>query len=68
MILYTKPNCPICDVIKTKLAQAGVEYTLNQNEEGMEALGIDFLPVLEKDGELLNVTAIINWLKEEQAK
>lgn len=64
MILYTKPSCPLCMVVKTKFRQFGIEFTECQDENKMEELKIDRLPVLETDGKLLEFNDIIKALKE----
>jgi glutaredoxin len=46
MILFTKPDCPLCSVVKVKLNSANISYVISQDEERMEALGINRLPVL----------------------
>lgn len=68
MILYTTPTCPKCKVIKMKLEKAGINYTVNENIEDMERIGIRSVPVLQKDGQLLDFNAIVQFLREEEAK
>ena len=68
MILYTTPTCPKCKVIKMKLEKAGINYTVNENIEDMERIGIRSVPVLQKDGQLLDCNAIGQFLREEEAK
>ena len=65
MTLYTKTDCPLCNVIKVKLAQFNINYTSCTDEEKMEELNIDRLPVLQLDnGELLEFKAILNYIEE----
>lgn len=64
MILYTKESCPMCNVVKMKLDNAGIEYEVNQNETEQEALGIDMLPVAKVNGELLAFKQILNYIEE----
>lgn len=65
MTLYTKVDCPLCTVVKTKLYALNIDFTISTDEKEMEALGIDMLPVLKTDnGELLEFSAIISRLKE----
>ena len=68
MILYTTPTCPKCKVVKMKMDKAGIEYTVNEDMDAMEALGIKSVPVLQKDGSLLDFNAIIEFIKKEGNK
>lgn len=45
-ILFTKTDCPLCAVVKTKLNAAQIEYTNCMDEEEMDKLNIEQLPVL----------------------
>lgn len=65
MTLYTKIDCPLCNVVKVKMVQAGIDYTPCINEDKMNELNIDRLPVLQLDtGELLEFKAILNYIEE----
>ena len=64
MILYTTTTCTRCPIIKKKLDEAGIEYTIDQNVEEMVKLGIRSVPVLEVDGELLEFGRILKWIKD----
>lgn len=63
MILYTT-HCPKCEVLKQKLDMANIQYEICDNMEEMLKLGIRMAPMLEKDGELLDFSKSIAWLKE----
>lgn len=62
MTLYTKADCPRCDMLKDKLSTKGVEYTEVSDESTISSLGIEFLPVLEVDGELLELGKANNYI------
>lgn len=65
MTLYTKTDCPLCNVVKVKMAQANIDYINSFDEEKMNELNIDRLPVLQLDnGELLEFRAILNYIEE----
>ena len=68
MILYSTSTCPKCKVVKMKLDKAGIKYEVNDNIEEMEALGIKSIPMLQKDGSLLDFNQIIQFIKQEEAK
>lgn len=55
MILYTKDNCPRCEMLKTKLKSKNIDFVEVDDESTIEALGIEFLPVLKVDDELLEL-------------
>ena len=65
MTLYTKNNCPLCNVIKIKMAQTNLQYEVSMDEDRMEELHLDRLPVLElDDGTLLEFKQILNYIEE----
>ena len=43
MTIYSKSTCPNCKALKMKLDKAGIQYTVNENEEEQAALGIKSL-------------------------
>ena len=62
MILYSSSTCPKCKVLKMKLDKAGIEYTINENIEDMQALGIKTIPYLQTDdGSLLDFGAAVKY-------
>lgn len=64
-ILFTKTDCPLCAVVKTKLNAAQIEYTNCMDEEEMDKLNIEQLPVLQlATGELLQFRQIIDYIAE----
>ncbi len=63
MILYSSSTCPKCKVLKMKLEKAGVKYTVNENIEEMQVLGIKTLPYLQTDnGTLLDFGAAVKYV------
>lgn len=56
MTLYSKDNCPRCDMLKSKLNAKNVPFVEEKDETIIDSLGIDFLPVLEVDGQLLQLS------------
>ena len=61
VIMYST-NCPKCKVLKTKLEDSNIKFTINNNIEQMEKLGIESVPVLSVDGELLDFSQSIKWI------
>ena len=67
MKLYTKLDCPLCNVIKVKMNNANIPYDISMNEKEMESLNIDKLPVLITDeGEQLEFKDILKYLEQYQ--
>lgn len=64
MTLYTT-GCPKCRVLKSKLDAAGMEYTTVTDVEEMQRLGLSSAPGLEVDGQILDFTGALKWLREE---
>jgi len=52
-VLYTKQDCPMCGILKTKLDTAKIEYSEFTDETSMKLMGINVLPILEMDGQKL---------------
>ena len=63
IILYTT-HCPKCNVLKTKLDNFKIPYTINENTQEMLALGIQNAPVLQIAGKLYDFSAALKWLRE----
>ena len=63
VILYST-HCPKCNVLSKKLEQNNIEYETIDNEDIMINKGFMTAPMLEVDGELMDFSAAIKWLKE----
>lgn len=55
IILYTT-HCPKCKVLETKLQQKNIAYTEITDVTTMEEKNIEFVPVLEVNGEMMDFT------------
>ena len=64
IILYST-GCPKCDVLKKKLAEKGIQYTVNESVEEMLSLGIEQVPVLKINEELLPFSAAVKWINDK---
>ena len=67
LILYTT-GCPKCEVLKKKLEAKNIEYVENNNVEDMVSLGIDQVPVLSVDGNLMGFAEANNWINNTEVK
>ena len=65
IILYST-SCPKCGVLEKKLNEAGITYSISADVKKMEELGIEFVPVLSVDGELLQFGDAVNWIKDQK--
>lgn len=50
--LYTN-HCRKCEILTAKLKEKNVSFEVEDNEETLATLGLDFMPVLEVDGKRL---------------
>ena len=57
-------GCPKCKVLKSKLDSKGIEYNVISDIDIMTSKGIDTVPVLEVNGEMLNFKTSMNWVEE----
>lgn len=61
VIFYTI-GCPACNVLKKKLDDKGIVYTVIDSIEEMQALGIEQLPQLQVDGNLMDYPRAVAWV------
>ena len=65
-VLYTTKTCPKCSIIRAKLENKKIEYTLINDESILEEKGYDLLPVLEADGVVMKSMLDINdWINKQ---
>lgn len=64
VVLYST-DCPKCKVLKQKLNNKGVTYKENNSVDDMLKLGIMEVPVLMVNGERMNFTQALSWLKQK---
>lgn len=62
MVLYSN-NCPNCRIIKQMLDAKHIEYTENNSVDDMIALGINNVPVLQVENELLLFNEAIQYIR-----
>ena len=54
------------NVLKKKLTEKNIEYTESNDIEVMVSMGIDQVPVLSVDGELLEFAEANKWINERE--
>ena len=59
--IYSK-GCPKCKVLIKKLNEKNIQYEECNDTEIMKAKGIQFLPVLEINGDLLDFKQATEWI------
>lgn len=64
-ILYTI-GCVKCNILKDKLDAKNIAYETVTDQEIMKEKGIDKLPVLEVNGELMEFSAANNWVNSQE--
>lgn len=63
IILYST-GCPKCNVLETKLNSKSIKYEVCRDIEVMQSKGMMTAPNLEVDGELMDFSAAIKWVRE----
>lgn len=61
IILYST-HCPRCTVLEAKLKQKNIEYQEINNVDEMLKIGIQTVPQLKVDGELMDFSKAIKWV------
>ena len=62
MYVLFSTGCPKCNVLKKKLDNANIEYKVCDDVEKIKSAGIDAVPCLLVDGNLLNFTAAVDFI------
>lgn len=63
IILYST-GCPKCNVLEAKLNSKSIKYEVCKDIEVMQSKGMMTAPNLEVDGELMDFSAAIKWIRE----
>ncbi len=63
IILYST-GCPKCNILKKKLADAQMEYSVVEDVDVMLSKGLKEVPWLEVDGNLMNFVDSSKWINE----
>lgn len=57
-------GCPKCKVLKTKLDLKNINYTIISDVDVIMSKGINSVPVLEVDGNIMDFKTAIDWINE----
>ena len=63
IILYST-GCPKCSILKKKLEEKKIPYDTVTDIEEMISLGINEVPVLSVNGDLLPFAEAVKWVNE----
>lgn len=63
-IIFYTTNCPRCQVLKKKMDSLGIKYELNDDIEEMMLWGVQTVPMLRIEKQLLDFSQAVKWLKE----
>ena len=63
VILYST-GCPKCNILKKKLADAQIDYSVVEDVDVMLSKGLKDVPWLEVDGNLMNFVDSSKWINE----
>lgn len=65
IILYSN-GCPKCKVLKSKLESKKIEFTETDDFSKLKDQGLQSLPIMEIDGEILTFVEANNWINNQQ--
>lgn len=63
IVLYTS-GCPKCEVLKKKLNDKGINYTVFSDIDKMIEMGMTEMPMLSVDNKLMDFQNAIKWINE----
>ena len=63
VILYST-GCPRCNVLKQKLDSKGIRYVTVNDVDIMTEKGIETVPVLEVDGQMMKFPEAMKWIEK----
>lgn len=64
MVILYSTGCPRCNVLVQKLNSKGIEYDVVNDVDVMTEKGIETVPVLEVDGQLMKFPEAMKWVEK----
>ena len=58
-------GCPKCTILKKKLSQKDIEYTEVNDIQQMLDMGLQSVPWLEVDGQMMDFNQANQWINEQ---
>lgn len=65
MIILYSTGCPKCKVLEAKLNAKGIQYSTVTDVDLMIAKGLNLMPVLEVNGQLLDFALAVEWVNQQ---
>ena len=62
IIVYSQEKCPKCKILKKKLGAKNIPYQECNDIQIMSEKGIEFTPMTEIDGKLLDYATAVKWV------
>lgn len=66
MVTIYSTGCPRCNVLKTKLTQANIEFVVSEDIDYLIEKGYQTVPVLEVDDNFMDFGAAIEWIRNNE--
>ena len=66
MIVLYSTHCPRCTVLEKKLNDKNIKYEIVDNEDEILKLGIDVVPILKVDDELMSFGQAVKWVNSQE--
>jgi glutaredoxin len=61
IILYTS-GCPKCNILKKKLDDKNIKYSVFDDVDKMIEMGFNEMPVLDVNGKKMNYVEAVKWI------
>ena len=58
-------HCPKCDVLEAKLNMKKISFSVVDDVNVIQAKGMEVMPMLEVDGELLGFSDAVKWVNAQ---
>lgn len=66
MIVLYSTHCPRCNVLEKKLNNKKIKYNIVDDENEIIKLGIDIVPMLKVNDELMNFGQAVKWVNSQE--
>lgn len=63
-VIYTQELCPKCKVLKKKMDGKSIQYTECDDVNVLISKHVEFTPMLEVDGVMMDYAEAIKWVNE----
>lgn len=60
--VFYSTGCPRCVILKRKLDEKEIQYTLEESVDKMLSLGMTSVPVLQVDGKYMGFSEAVKWV------